>query len=123
MEDYLSFSYYLHTPKKELPRKIQSRHSVVWDEVEYLESIHAEEIQKYLLLPEVKELHISNNKRNFVNDMLKVISEYIYKKIKRITTFYRDYHRVYNKYKHIFTPQVGTYSVEETVKKPRIFIR
>jgi hypothetical protein len=30
---------------------------------------------------------------------------------------------VYNKYKHIFTPQIGTYSVEETVKKPRIFIR
>jgi hypothetical protein len=77
MEDYLSFSYYLHTSKKELPREIQSRHSVVWDEVEYLENVCAEEIQKYLLLPEVEKLPISNIERNFVNDTLKVISGYI----------------------------------------------
>jgi hypothetical protein len=65
----------------------------------------------------------TNNDKEFVQYVLNIILTGIHERIKRITTFYKDYTRVYDKYKHIFTPQIGTCSIEENIMKPRIFIR
>jgi len=49
----------------------------------------------------------------------------IYRRIKEITYFYENYNRVYIKYKHIFSPLIGTtYKDEQNeIGIPRIFIR
>lgn len=70
-----------------------------------------------------QELPISNTEKQFVKGVLKIILTDVQERIKRIIKFYNDYHRVYNKYKHIFTAQIGTYSIENDIVKPRIFIK
>jgi hypothetical protein len=67
IEDYLSFSHYLHTCKKQLPIKIQSQNNVIWDEINYLNDLKKQEIQDYLLLRNVNEFFISDKDKNFVS--------------------------------------------------------
>lgn len=55
--------------------------------------------------------------RNFVAD--------IYERIQHITSFYEKYNRIYIKYKHIFSPLIGTIYKDEKngLEIPRIFLR
>ncbi len=123
IEDYLSFSYYLRISKKELPKKIHSQNGKVWEEIKYLDNLKVKQIQRYLLLENVNKLSITNVDKEFVNSILNVIFTDMHRRINRVMTFYKEYHRVYNKYKHVLTSIIGTYSFESNVKKPRIYIR
>jgi|SRR6187200_111489 len=59
MEDYLSYSYYLHTSRNELPTKILSHDIVVWDEIEHLNGLDKQGIYDYLSLPYADKLPLS----------------------------------------------------------------
>ena len=50
MEDFLTFSYYLHTSKKELHRKIQSQNNVVWNEINYLENLDIDQNPRIFII-------------------------------------------------------------------------
>jgi hypothetical protein len=125
MEDYLSYSYYLHNAKEELPTKILSHDSVVWKEIEHLKSLDNDGIYKYLLLPNSDNLPLSHDDREFVKETLSNLVRDILGRIKEITNFYDKYNRIYIKYKHIFSALIGTSYKDEKnrIEIPRIFMR
>jgi hypothetical protein len=123
VEDFLGFSRYLRICKKELPNKIQSQENKVWNEIRSLQKMKTDGFRKYLILPSARQLAISEIEQKFVKQVLKIILSGVQERIQRIIKFYIDFHRVYNKYKHIFAGQLGTYSIENNIRKPRIFIR
>jgi hypothetical protein len=125
MEDYLSYSHYLRTSIKELPMKILSHSNVVWKEMEHLETLNKEGVSDYLLLPQIEKLPLSDTDKLFVGEVLSNFSKDIFRRLERIIKFYKNYHRVYIKYKHIFSPLIGTtyHDLQNGIEIPRIFIR
>jgi hypothetical protein len=125
MEDYLSYSYYLYTSRNELPTKILSHTNVVWDEIKHLNGLDKQGIYDYLLLPDADKLPLYDNDKQFVKEVLSNFADDIYRRIKEIINFYQNYDRIYIKYKHIFSPLIGTRYKDEQkgIEIPRIFIR
>jgi hypothetical protein len=66
-----------------------------------------------------------DNDKQFVKEVLSDFADDIHTRIKEITNFHEKYNRVYIKYKHIFSPLIGTTykDKENEISIPRIFIR
>jgi hypothetical protein len=114
LEDYLVFSHNLRQPLPKFPGLIISENrNIVWNEIHELELIsNSNDIRSYLLLPNPQTLQIKKEEKVFVESQLYALSREMYKRIKRIIKFFKDYGRVYAKYKHILPAIIGVHTIE-----------
>ena len=124
LEDYLSYSYYLRFNKKDLPENILSpTMGLPQKEINNLKDLDKAGISEYFLLSNLNKLPLPDNDKKFVEEVLNVLFVESQQRINEIAKFFKNYYKVYIRYKHILSAFIGTYSVEENKKIPRIFMR
>jgi hypothetical protein len=125
MEDYLSYSYYIRNSLTALPELIAGDQNVVWKEINsYLQNINKQEVIKYLSFPDLAQISaLDQTERKVANDIIDKYTGQILNQIRKIITFHRNYNRVYNKYKHIFSALIGTHFFENNKIEPILHIR
>lgn len=100
-EDFLIYSYNLRGNLSDLPRSTASENRVVWAEIKNIEKVdNASSISEYLLFPNVEQLQLTHDEKQFVRKMLDKMTLDIKERIASTTKFFHDFNRIYIRYKH-----------------------